>query len=137
MAGLLFSGLFLLPDLGVTAYAADAPPRRPPIVAPAVPIGAREEWAIWSYVDKINQAWGKDWPLVIEWFEELDERYPGNPMVKDKLYVSYLEDARNLEHQGDLAGTRRRYQQAIHLDPDRGIADELLAALDERESAGR
>ena len=102
---------------------------------PSVPLGAREDWAVWSYVDKINQAWGKDWPLVIQWFEELDARYPGNPMVLDKLYVAYLEDGRNRQLQGDLAGARQRYEQAARYDPDRGVAQEMLAELDKQRPA--
>jgi hypothetical protein len=137
IVGLVVSGLFLLPTVGVAAYAVDAPPRRPPIIPPSVPPGAREEWAIWTYVDKINQAWGKDWPQVIAWFEELDERYPGNPMVFDKLYAAYIEDGRTLQFQGDLQGARRRYEQASRHDPDRGIAETLLDELDAREAAGR
>jgi hypothetical protein len=88
-------------------------------------------------VDKINQAWGKDWPLVIKWFEELDARYPGNPMVLDKLYVSYLEDGHRLRQAGDFAGARMRFDQAAQYDPDRGVAQELLDELDEQEDAAR
>src|SRR5690606_12629149 len=78
LAALVAGGLFVAPTMGVAAYTVDTPPRHPPIIPPSVPPGAREDWAVWSYVDKINQAWGRDWPLVIEWFEELDARYPGN-----------------------------------------------------------
>jgi len=130
MVGLLVGGLFVAPSIGLAAYDPGAPPRRAPIVPPAVPLGAREDWAIWSYVDKINQAWGKDWPLVIEWFEDLDARYPGNPMVLDKLYASYLEDGRTLQAKGDLEGARLRYEQAAAYDPNRGVAQEFLARLD-------
>jgi hypothetical protein len=134
VAALVGGGLFMAPTIGVAANAVDAPSRRPPIIPPSVPLGAREDWAIWSYVDRINQAWGKDWPLVIQWFEELDARYPGNPMVLDKLYVSYLEDARNLQAKGDLQGARRRYEQAARFDPDRGVAQEFLAELDKQRT---
>lgn len=135
--GLVWFGLFAVPAAGADAMAisvAESPPRRPHIVPPMVPQGAREDWAVWTYVDKINQAWGKDWPLVIQWFEELDARYPGNPMVLDKLYVSYLEDGRRLHEAGDLAGARMRYDQAAQLDPDRGVAQELLDELDARQN---
>ena len=75
---------------------------------------------------------------MIQWFEELDARYPGNPMVLDKLYVTYLEDGRNRQLQGDVQGARQRYEQAASYDPDRGVAQELLAELDkERSAAGR
>jgi hypothetical protein len=137
VAGLVVSGLFVAPSIGLAAYDAGAPPRRAPIVPPSVPEGAREDWAIWSYVDKINQAWGKDWPLVIEWFEDLDARYPGNPMVYDKLYVAYLEDGRTLQAKGDLAGARRRYEQAAEYDPDRGIAQSFLEDLDKLPASRR
>ena len=137
-AALVTGGLFLAPTVGIAAYSVDAQLRRPPIIPPSVPPGAREDWAVWSYVDKINQAWGRDWPLVIQWFEELDARYPGNPMVLDKLYVSYLEDGRNRQQQGDLQGARQRYEQAARYDPDRGVAQELLAELDkQRTGPGR
>ena len=53
----------------------------------AVPLGAREDWAVWSYVDKINQAWGKDWPLVIEWFEDLDARWDRPTPEKIRLKI--------------------------------------------------
>jgi hypothetical protein len=131
--GLVWFGLFAVPVAGANGRAAsvaESPPRRPPIVPPLVPLGAREDWAVWTYVDKINQAWGKDWPLVIQWFEELDHRYPGNPMVLDKLYVSYLEDGRRLREAGDLDGARMRYDQAAQFDPERGVAQELLDELD-------
>ena len=76
-------------------------------------------------------------PLVIQWFEDLDARYPGNPMVLDKLYVSYLEDGHRRRDAGDLAGARMRFDQAAQYDPDRGVAQQLLDELDEREAAGR
>ncbi|MCC7368206.1 MAG: hypothetical protein IT306_07285 [Chloroflexi bacterium] len=137
MLGLVILGLYGTPTLGVAAYAAESAPRRPPIVPPMVPEGAREDWAVWSYVDKINQAWGKDWPLVIQWFEELDARYPGNPMVLDKLYVSYLEDARRLLAEGDVDGARTRYDQAARFDPERGVAQQLLDELDSQIEDGQ
>ena len=133
-AGLVMGGLFMTP-LVAAAPEVNMPPRRPPIVPPSVPQGAREDWAVWSYVDKINQAWGKDWPLAIQWFEELDARYPGNPMVLDKLYVAYLEDGRNRHLQGDVQGARQRYEQAARYDPDRGVAQEMLAELDKQRAA--
>ena len=137
-AGLLGGGLFLSPLVSAAAPDVDVPPRRPPIVPPSVPLGAREDWAVWSYVDKINQAWGKDWPLVIRWFEELDARYPGNPMVLDKLYVSDLEDGRARQLRGDIPGARQRFEQAARYDPDRGVAQEMLAELDtQRTTPGR
>ena len=134
-AALVAGGLFMTPMVASAAPDVTLPPRRPPIVPPSVPVGAREDWAFWSYVDKINQAWGKDWPLVIRWFEELDARYPGNPMVLDKLYVSYLEDGRNRQQQGDIPGARQRFEQAARYDPDRGVAQELLAELDKQRAA--
>jgi tetratricopeptide (TPR) repeat protein len=137
MAALVVAGLDAGPALGTAADAAAAPPRRPPIVPPAVPVGAREDWAVWTYVDKINQAWGRDWPLAIEWFEELDARYPGNSMVLDKLYVAYLEDARVHQLRGDIPAARQRYEQAARFDPDRGVAQERLAELDAQERATR
>jgi hypothetical protein len=135
LAGLVAGGLFMSPLVSVAAEGVDSPPRRPPIIPPSVPLGAREELAVWSYVEKINQAWGRDWPLVIQWFEELDARYPDNPMVLDKLYVAYLEDAQNRRLQGDVQGARQRYEQAASYHPDRGVAQELLAELDKERSA--
>jgi hypothetical protein len=129
LLALVVGGLVVAPAIGVAADTA-APPRRPPIVPPSVPEGAREDWAVWSYVEKINQAWGKDWPLVIEWMEELDARYPGNPMVFDKLYAAYIEDGRTLQANGDYLAARRRYEQAARYDPDRGVAQDFLADLD-------
>jgi hypothetical protein len=137
VVALLLCGLFVAPTIGLAAYDPTAPPRRAPIIPPSVPEGAQEDWAVWSYVDKINQAWGKDWPLVIEWFEDLDARYPGNPMVYDKLYAAYIEDGRTLQAKGDLAGARHRYEQAAAYDPSRGVAQDLLAKLDEQPSGRR
>ena len=135
VVGLVAGGLFMTPLVSAAAPNVVSPPRRPPIVPPSVPLGAREDWAVWSYVDKINQAWGKDWPLVILWFEELDARYPGNPMVLDKLYVSYLEDGRTRLLRGDVDGARQRFEQAARYDPDRGVAQEMLAELDKARTA--
>jgi hypothetical protein len=101
-----------------------------------VPEGARRDWAMFSYVEKINQAWGYDWPMVIRLFEDFDARYPGEPMVKDKLYASYVEDGRILQWQGDVAGARRRYEQAARYDPSRPEAGDYLAQL-EKEQGGR
>jgi hypothetical protein len=137
VVGLLLCGLFVAPTIGLAAYDPSAAPSRAPIIPPAVPEGAREDWAVWSYVDKINQAWGKDWPLVIEWFEDLDARYPGNPMVYDKLYAAYIEDGRTLQAKGDLAGARHRYQQAAEYDPSRGVAQEFLEKLDDPPATRR
>jgi hypothetical protein len=137
MVALIALGLLVMPSVGVAAAVVDGPPRRTPIIPPSVPEGAREDWAVWSYVYKINEAWGKDWSLVIQWFEELDARYPGNPMVLDKLYVAYMEDGNRRREAGDLAGARMRYDQAAHFDPDRGVAQALLDELDEQEDAGR
>lgn len=134
-AALVGGGLFMTPLVAVAAPDVAVPPRRPPVVPPSVPLGAREDWAVWSYVDKISQVWGKDWPLAIQWFEELDARYPGNPMVLDKLYVAYLEDGRNRHLHGDLQGARQRYEQAARYDPDRGVAQEMLAELDTPRAA--
>ena len=127
---LVIGGLYMSPIVSAAAPPAELSSRRPPIVPPSVPVGAREDWAVWSYVDKINQAWGRDWPLVIQWFEELDARYPGNPMVLDKLYVSYLEDGRARLLRNDIPGARQRFDQAARYDPDRGVAQEMLAELD-------
>ena len=87
---LVVGGMAIAPAIGAPPVEAERFTRRPPIVPPMVPQGAREDWAVWTYVDKINQAWGKDWPLVIQCLEELYARYPGNWMVFDKLYVSFI-----------------------------------------------
>jgi hypothetical protein len=129
---LIGGGLYAAPAIGLAAAPDDAPPQRPPIVPPSVPLGAREDWAVWSYLDKISQAWGNDWPLVIQWFEELHARYPRNAMVRDKLYAAYIEDGRARQARGDIAGARSRYEQATLFDPDRGEARDFLAQLDAR-----
>jgi hypothetical protein len=135
--GLVMVGLDVAPALGQPAtVAAEEAPRRPPIMPPAVPEGARRDWAWFSYVEKINQAWGTDWPFVIRLFEEFDARYPGDPVVFDKLYAAYIEDGRTLQAQGDVAGARRRYEQAARYDPSRPEAGDFLAQL-ERPEAGR
>ena len=131
---LVAGGLYAMPTIGVAAAPEYTPPRQPPIIPPSVPLGVREDWAVWSYLDKINRAWGKDWPLVIQWFEELYARYPHNAMVQDKLYVAYIEDGRMLEFNRDYAGARRRYEQATQFDPDRGEAWTFIEQLDK---AGR
>ena len=135
VGGLVAGGLFMTPLVSAAAPDVVSAPRRPPIVPPSVPLGAREDWAVWSYVDKINQAWGRDWPLAIQWFEELDARYPGNPMVLDKLYVAYVEDGRARQLRGDIPGARQRFEQAARFDPDRGVAQELLEELDKQRTA--
>ena len=132
--GLIGGGLTVAPTLGARPVAAAGPPRPPPIIPPAVPIGAREDWALWSYVERINQAWGKDWPHVIQWFEEYNARYPGNPMVFDKLYAAYIEDGRRLAREGDLVGARQRFEQAVRFDPSRSEARDFLKELDAVQS---
>lgn len=104
---------------------------------PSVPPGAPEHLAFFSYVEKINQAWGRDWPTVIQLFEEFDARYPGNPVVRDKLYVAYLEHGKELWRQGDLAGARAPMLRARDYEPDRGVAQDLLAELDQITGARR
>jgi hypothetical protein len=133
-AGIVGGGLNLALTIGAQTAEAAGPPRPNPVLPPAVPIGARPDWAEWSYVQKINEVWGKDWPKVIEWFEEFNARYPGNPMVQDKLYAAYIEDGRRLMHVGDEAAARRRFEQAARFDPKRSEAADFLAELDERQS---
>ena len=133
--GLLGGGL-AGPSIGMAAADVAGPPRRPPIIPPAVPPGAPEHLAFFSYVEKINQAWGRDWPTVIRFFEEFDARYPGNPVVLDKLYAAYVEHGKELWRNRDLRGARARLEQARDFDPDRGVAQELLDELD-RASRGR
>jgi hypothetical protein len=137
MAVLLVGGLFVGPTVGLAAYDPSVPAQRPPVIPPSVPEGAREDWAVWTYADKISQAWGHDWPHVIEWFEDLDSRYPNNSMVFDKLYVAYVEDGRSLQARGYLDGARRRYEQAVRYDPGRGVAQEHLADLDKLQAPRR
>ncbi|MDP8924993.1 MAG: hypothetical protein M3O34_19270 [Chloroflexota bacterium] len=127
--GLVAGGLGA-PSIGMAAPDVTVPPRRPPILPPAVPPGAPEHLAYFTYVEKINQAWGRDWPFVIHLFEEFDARYPGNPVVYDKLYASYGEHGNELWRAGDLDGARRRFLQAERYDPARGEAPELLDDLD-------
>jgi hypothetical protein len=134
--GIVGGGLNIVPLLGAQTAEAVGPPRPNPVLPPAVPLGARPDWAEWSYVQQINQVWGKDWPKVIAWFEEFNARYPGNPMVFDKLYAAYIEDGRRLMHEGDYAGARRRFEQAARFDPHRPEAADFLAELEERQ-AGR
>jgi len=86
--GIAAGGLNIVPMIGAQTAEAVGPPHPNPVLPPAVPIGARADWAEWTYVQQINQVWGKDWPKVIAWFEELNARYPGNPMVFDKLYAA-------------------------------------------------
>ena len=128
----LFGGGLAGPSIGMAAADVAGPPRRPPMLPPAVPRGAPEYLAFFSYVEKINQAWGRDWPLVIELFEEFDARYPNNPVVRDKLYAAYLEDAKRLTRDGDLRGARRRAQEAVDWDPERPEAHDMLDELDRR-----
>jgi hypothetical protein len=130
--GLGLFGLGLAgPSVGMAAAEVTGPPRRPPVMPPAVPPGAPEHLAFFSYVEKINQAWGRDWPTVIRFFEEFDARYPGNPVVRDKLYAAYLEHAKELWRHGDFEGARAPILQARDYDPDRGVAQELLGELDQ------
>ena len=114
----------------MAADTARIPPRRPPVMPPAVPPGAPEHLAFFSYVEKINQAWNRDWPTVIQLFEEFDARYPGNLVVRDKLYAAYVEDGKALWRAGDLRGARARLEQARDYDPERGVAQELLEELE-------
>jgi len=132
--GIAGGGLNIVPMIGAQTAEAVGPPRPNPVLPPAVPIGARPDWAEWSYVQQISQVWGKDWPRVIEWFEELDARYPGNPMVFDKLYAAYIEDGRRLMSLGEYDSARRRFEQAARFDPNRPEAPDFLAELDERQT---
>ena len=128
--GLLVGGLEVAPRVGLAAQEAAGPARRPPVIAPAVPIGAPEEWAVWSYFDKVGPIWDRDWPTVIALLEELHVRYPANPYAIEKLYAAYVEDGKWLARLGEADAARRRYQQAIALEPDRGEAPTLLGELD-------
>ena len=78
--GLYHGGLDLAPTLGEAAVAmADEAPRRL-AYSPAVRArrcAPRLRFLVLRYVEKINEAWGNDWPFVIRLFEEFDARYPG------------------------------------------------------------
>jgi hypothetical protein len=137
LIGLLAGGLEVAPRVGLAAQEAAGPPRRPPAIAPAVPVGAPEEWAVWSYFDKVGPIWGRDWPTVIALLEDLHARYPGNPYTIEKLYAAYVEDGKWLARLGEADAARHRYQQAIELDPDRGEAPSLLDELDASPERGR
>ena len=126
----LFGGGLMGPGVGMAAADRAVPPRRPPILSPAVPLGAPEHLAFYSYVERINQAWGRDWPTVIRLFEEFDGRYPNHPVVRDKLYAAYVEHGKELWRNRDVRGARTRFEQAGAYDPDRGVAQELLAELE-------
>ena len=135
----LFGGGLAAPSVGMAADVTAVPPRRPPMLPPSVPPGAPEHLAFFTYVEKINQVWNRDWALVVQLFEEFDARYPGNPVVRDKLYVAYVEHGKELWRTGDLRAARVRLEQAREYDPDRGIADELLDDLERaaRTAGGR
>ena len=126
----LFGGGLAGPSIGMAANNRAVPPRRPPMLPPAVPLGAPEHLAFFTYVEKINQAWGRDWPLVIELFEQFNARYPGNLVVRDKLYVAYLEHGKELWRNGELRRARSRFEEARDFDPDRGVAQEFLDDLE-------
>ena len=126
----LFGGGLAGPSIGMAADAVAVPPRRPPLVPPAVPLGAPEHLALFTYVEKVNQVWGRDWPTVIRLFEEFDVRYPDNPVVRDKLYVAYLEHAKERWRRGDLQAARVHLQAAQDYDPNRGVAEELMDDLE-------
>ena len=126
----LFGGGLAGTSVGMAAADLSLPPRRPPVLSPAVPVGAPEHLAFFSYVEKINQAWGRDWSTVIQLFEEFDGRYPNNPVVRDKLYAAYVEHGKELWRNGDLRGARIRLEQAEVFDPERGAAQELLDELE-------
>ncbi|MFN8522173.1 MAG: hypothetical protein U0821_03615 [Chloroflexota bacterium] len=126
--GLFLGGIFGVPRiLGISVTPGE--PRRPPAYPPAVPIGAPEEWAQWSYLTKIEPLWGTDWPSVIRYLEEFASRYPTNEVARDKLYVAYLEDGKRLLGEGRRAAASARFSSAQQLDPDRGEADRLLDEL--------
>jgi hypothetical protein len=97
-----------------------------------VPLGAPESWALYSYVEKVNQAWNRDWPTVIVLLEEFLSRYPRNPTAVDALYAAYLEDGKLQAAGGDVGAARRRYEQAGALNEDRGEAWLLLDELDKK-----
>ncbi len=126
-AALVGLALTIAPEARVSAAA--GPARRPPIVPPAVPLGAPEYLAQWSYIEKVNQAWGKDWPTAIRFLEEFTGRYPTNPTGHDALYAAYIEDGKELRRSGEVSGARRRFQQAADFDEDRGEAYALLEEL--------
>jgi hypothetical protein len=129
--GLLGLGLHVAPSVGEAATPHTGP-RRPPVVPPTVPLGAPESWALYSYVEKVNQAWNRDWPTVIVLLEEFLSRYPGNPTAVDALYAAYLEDGKLQAAGGDEGAARRRYEQAGGLNEDRGEAWLLLDELDKK-----
>ncbi len=129
-AVLLIGGALVVSNEVGTAAEPVGAPRRPPILAPAVPPGAPEHLALWSYLEKVNQAWGRDWPTVIDFLEDFWRRYPGNLVARDALYAAYIERGKELREAGDLAGARRSFQQAADFDEDRGEAHLFLDELD-------
>jgi len=135
---MLVGGAIVMPEVGLAAPspAFATAPRRPPIIPPSVPVGAPESWAYFTYVEKINQAWGRDWPFVIRLFREYDRRYPGNAVVHDKLYAAHIEFAKELWRAADLAGARRNLEAASAWDPTRGEAEQLLDDLVRVERGG-
>ena len=128
--GLLGGGLDLAPRIGMAAPEPGVPPRRPPVLNPAVPFNASEEEALWSYLYRIAPIWESDRPTVIRLLEQFLARYPDNPVALEKLYAVHVEDGKARARSGDQAGARRRYLEAVEIDPNRNEAWELLEELD-------
>ena len=128
--GLFGGGLDLAPRIGMAAWDLDVPPRRPPILDPAVPLNATEEDALWSYLYRIAPIWESDRSTVIRLLEQFLARYPDNLVALEKLYAAHVEDGKARARSGDPDGARRRYVEAIEVDPERAEAWELLEELD-------
>ncbi len=128
--GLLGGGLDLAPRIGMAAGGTAVPPRRPPVLNPAVPLNASEEDALWSYLYRIAPIWESDRATVIRLLEQFLARYPDNQTALDKLYAAHVEDGKMRVRGGDSAGARQHFLRATEIVPDRGEAWELLEELD-------
>ena len=130
VAGLLGGGLDLAPRIGAAAHEPGVPPRRPPVLDPAVPPYATEEEALWAYLYRIAPIWDGDRPTVIRLLHQFLARYPDNAVALEKLYAVHVEDGKARARSGDPAGARRRYVEATQINPERGEAWVLLDELD-------
>ncbi|MCC6176905.1 MAG: hypothetical protein IT305_16470 [Chloroflexi bacterium] len=132
IVALVGGGLVLIPSAGYAFTEDDAVPRRPPVVPPDLPMDAPKSLVLYLYSPKIEQTWGRDWPMAIRLLEDLVARYPDDSAVHEKLYAAYVEHGRALAKRGATVEAEAVFERAIRFDPDRPEAqtylDDLAAA---------
>lgn len=121
-----------VPTPAATASATPAPATRtatPP--PPTITSTPTESQVVSSVLTEIETPWGRgDWDAVIARLAPLQTRYPSNSVLKDKLYVAYLQKGRALEAVEQPVEARKPYAAAGQVDPGRSEARGRLQAID-------